>query len=425
MKKLLALIMSFVPLISNAQKIETVYYDKDGIGVSGPTFASYYRVYTPVLIGNKKRYRDYYMSGKLMSEGEYESIDKRDDAYSIFKGECVSYYESGKIKEKKIISNGLLNGEYTTYYESGLVELHTFMKDGKKNGLDTYFDEKTGKCYQKYMQNGEPLYDYCIVSNEEGYCCKVRISDNTVLWDNPQISDRQTIWRDDSQWSYYQKNGVLIALKNTLVKDYGKWFRINVQISNHTLVPFNFGAQNFSATVRKKNGKEMSMGALSAGEFMRTVESQQTAALIGAGIAEGLAAANAGFSRSTTYTNSSYNGYANSSGSAYAYGSGGYAQSSYSSTGNFYGNSSTTSTTVSYNAFAAYQAQVLASNRIASLENAMWHERAQRQEGYLKKTTIYPGETVTGYVNIPRVKGESIKLIVDLYAAKYQFDWNL
>lgn len=42
-----------------------------------------------------------------------------------------------------------------------------------------------------------------------------------------------------------------------------------------------------------------------------------------AGIAEGLAAAGAGYSSSTTQTNSSYNGYSNSYGNAYAYGSGG------------------------------------------------------------------------------------------------------
>ena len=426
MKKLLILLMVFVPVYVNAQKIDTVYYDKDGIGVSGPTFASYYRVYAPDdIIGNKKRYRDYYMSGKIMSEGEFVSIDKEDDAYSVFKGECISYYESGKTKEKKNISNGFLNGEYTSYYESGLVECHTYMKNGKKDGLDTYFDDKTGKCYQKYMQDGLPLNNYCIVSNEEGYSCKVRLSDNLVIWDDPQVSERKTIWRDDSQWSFYQKNGVLIALKNTIVKDYGKWYRITVQISNHTLVPFVFGSQNFMAIIRKKNGKEVTLGALSADQFIHTVKNKQNTALFFNGIAEGLAAAGAGYSSSTTHSNTTYNGYSNTRGNAMAYGSGGYAYGTYNGDTNYHGSSSTTSTTVSYNAYAAYQARVIASNRIASMEEAMWNERVQRQEGYLKKTTIYPGETVTGYVNIHREKGESMKLIVDLYGAKYEFDWNL
>ena len=179
------------------------------------------------------------------------------------------------------------------------------------------------------------------------------------------------------------------------------------------------------ATIRKKNGKEVTLGALSADQFLQTVKSKQNATLILNGIAEGLAAANAGYSSSTTHTNTTYNGYSNSTGSAYAYGSGGYAYGTYNGNSNYHGSSSTTSTTVSYNAFAAYQAQIIASNRIASMEDAMWNERVRRQEGYLKRTTIYPGETVTGYINIRREKGESMKLVVDLYGAKYQFDWNL
>jgi uncharacterized protein YdbL (DUF1318 family) len=68
---------------------------------------------------------------------------------------------------------------------------------------------------------------------------------------------------------------------------------------------------------------------------------------------------------------------------------------------------------------------MIASNRLASMEDAMWQERAQRYEGYLKKTTIRPGETVSGYLYILREKGESMKLIVDLYGAKYEFRWSL
>ena len=74
-----------------------------------------------------------------------------------------------------------------------------------------------------------------------------------------------------------------------------------------------------------------------------------------AGIGEGLAAAGAGYSTSTTHTNSTYNGYSNSYGNSYAYGSGGYAYGSYNGYGSYHGNSSTTSRTTTYDGAAAYQ----------------------------------------------------------------------
>jgi len=421
-----AFILSFMCAGLNAQKLDTLYYDKDGIGISSPAFAAYYRVYAPhTLIGNKMRYRDFFINGKIRSEGEFVSIDKEDDKQSIFDGDCITYYESGQIKEKKHLVKGVLNGEYTSYYESGLVELHTFFNFGKKDGLDSYFDLSTRRCIQKTMQDNLPMYDYCIISDENGYVCKVRLSDKTVLWDSPNPSDIKKFWSNDSQWMYYQKNGVLIALNCKMVNDYGKWFQISVNVSNHTLVPFVFGCNNFSGVVRKKNGKEVPLNIYDANLFMNKVKNKQNSELIASSILQGIAAAGAGFSSSTSYTNTNYNGSSKSYGSVSAYGSGGYGYANYNANNSFSGHSSTVSTTVSYNGFAAYQAQVIASNQIASMEDAMWRERVQRYDGYLKRTTINPGETLGGYINIVREKGESLHLVVNLYGANYEFDWNL
>lgn len=423
---LLTLLLSFYSAqFSFAQKLDTVYYDKNGEGIPTPAFASYYRVYSPNLIGNKKRYRDYYSNGVVKSEGEYISIDRDNDKQSVFDGECISYFENGKIKEKRNLFNGILHGEYISYYESGLVELHTNFDMGKKDGVDTYFDIESQRCIQKFMRDGYPFYDYCIISDENGYVSKVRLSDKVVIWDSPKISDRKSFWSNDVKWQYYQINGILLAVSCQEVNDYGKWFRITVNVSNHTLVPFDFGCYNFSGTVKKKNGKDVRLNVFDANLFMRKIKSEHNAALIGASISEGLAAAAAGFSRSTTSSNTTYSGRATSYGSASAYGSNGYAYASGYGTTNYSGSSHTVTTTNSYDGFAAYQASVIASNRIASMSDALWQERQQRYEGYLKRTTIRSGETVSGYLNIMREKGQSLRLIVELYGANYEFNWDL
>ncbi len=69
--------------------------------------------------------------------------------------------------------------------------------------------------------------------------------------------------------------------------------------------------------------------------------------------------------------------------------------------------------------------QVIASNRMACYENALLQEREIKQEGYLKRTTIYPGQAISGYINIKRIKGDTMDVIIDINGAKYVFSWNI
>ena len=68
---------------------------------------------------------------------------------------------------------------------------------------------------------------------------------------------------------------------------------------------------------------------------------------------------------------------------------------------------------------------MIASNRVAAYENALLSERAAKNEEYLKRTTIYPGETISGYINIERKKGVSMTINVDINGAVYTFPWNI
>ena len=407
-------------------RIDTVYYDKDGIGVSNAAFASYYRVYAPdELIGNKRRFRDFYSTGELKFEGEFISIDKYDDAYSVFDGECISYYKSGSVKERKFLLDGVKDGEYTSYFENGLIEQHYFLKNGKKEGIFTFFEENGNKCTQLEMHEGMPLHDYCFVSDKNDYFSKVRLSDNVIIWDTPEVSERKSHYQKGERWYFYNKNGVSVAVENSVVKDYGKWYRIKAIIANHSMMPFVFDPARISAIMRKSNGKEVAMSVFGSDAYMQKVKSRQNFNYAIAGIAEALAAANAAYSTSVTETNTSYSGSSNSYGNAYAHGSRGSAYGSYSGSSTYRGHSSTTSRTVTYDGAAAYQAQVIASNRMADLRSSMFADREAKWEGYLKKTTLYPGEVISGYINIRYMKGKSMKVIVDIYGAKYTFDWRV
>lgn len=423
------LLLLLIPVLGiSAQKssLDTLYYDKEWKGVSNRTFASFYRVLDLSDKSTSKKYfRDYYITGELQSEGGYISIDKADDKKSIFDGEWITYYKSGKVEQKGFRLNGIEQGEYTSYYENGLVKTHVTMLDGKANGILTQFNEDGGMCIQREMLNGEPKYDYYIVLDKDGYSSKISTKDNTPIWESPDLKEKKTEYRNGEAWPYYTKNGITVAMTNSLVKDYGKWYQISLIISNHSIAPIDFDPEKITSTLIKKNGREVVLEVYSSDQYMRKVRRRQNWDMILTGIGEGLAAAGAGYSQSTTSTSSSYNGYSNSYGNTYSYGTGGYASGGYSGAGSYHGNSTTTSTTVSYDAAAAYQAQIIASNRMANYENALLQDRAIKQKGYLRKTTIYPGESIQGYVNIKRVNGATMIVWVDINGAKYEFPWNV
>lgn len=62
---------------------------------------------------------------------------------------------------------------------------------------------------------------------------------------------------------------------------------------------------------------------------------------------------------------------------------------------------------------------------MANYENTLLQEREIKQEGYLKRTTIYPGQAIAGYINIKRSKGDTMDVIIDINGAKYVFPWNI
>lgn len=387
--------MSVFDVFSQVAKLDTLYYDKDWKVISNPAFASYYRIYDASdKTLERKPFRDYYITGELQGEGSYITLDNSDDHKSIMDGEWTNYYKSGKVEQKGYCSHGKQEGEYTVYYENGLIKAHVNMKNDKMNGILTQFNEAGDQCTQIEMLNDEPRYNYYIFSNKDGYSSKFRISDNTPIWESPNINEMKSDYKDGVAWPYYIKNGLIVATHNTILKDYGKWYQISIIISNHSMYPILFDPKNISSTLIKNNGENEELHVWSSDKYLKKVRRKQNWNMAMAGLASGLASYNAGYSSSSTNSYSTYGGYS-------------------------------TSQTLTYNSTEAYQQRLIESNRLANYENTLLNDRAIKQQGYLKKTTVYPGETISGYVNIKRTKGKSMEVTIDINGAKYIFPWNL
>ncbi len=405
-----------------AQDTDILFYDKDWKGVSSKAFAAFYRVLPKKRNNNlHKPFRDYYITGELQAEGGFISLDEKDDKKSVFDGDWTTYYRNGKVEQKGHRDNGVEQGEYVKYGEKGLILIRAMLKNGKPDGIYTQFNEDGSLCMQMEYQNGEPVYDWYMLSNKDGLCSKIDRKSNQPIYESPTLNDKKVEYIKGAAWPYYNTNGIVIGMTNNEVKDYGKYYQIPIIVSNKSLYPIDFDPNKITATLEDKKGQQVILTVLSAEQYMKKVKRSQNWDMFGAGLSEGLAAAGAGYSSSTT--NSTYNAHSSSYGNAYAYGSGGYAYGNYSGNSTYHGSSS--STTTSYNGLAAYQAQVIASERIANYENALLTDRQAKDEGYLKKTTVYPGQSISGYVNINRVKGVSMNIVVDINGAKYNFPWNV
>lgn len=387
--------------------MDTVYYDSRWKGVQTPAMATYYRISIADSAASKQT-RTYYMTGELQSESGYITIDKDDDTRSILNGPYTTYYRNGKAEEKGCRVNGLLQGEHTVYYENGLIMIHETYKDNLLDGTRTEFSEDGTESVQTEFRNGLPKYDYYTVTTQEGYKSKYRLADDTQIWESPSADELQYEYDNGEKWMFYVKNGVTVATIINKVRDYGKYYRARIVITNNTASPIIFDPEKITSDITGKEGETIPLKVYSAYEYMKKVKRRQNWAIALVGISEGLAAANAGHYTTTTFSNTNvYSSYRNNHGHRAD------RHSSYS----------TVTTTHSYDAAAAFQAQIIAGEHIAAMSISAKQERDAIRNGYLQMTTINPGESISGYIHIQRSKGKKLNLTMRIYEAGYTFPW--
>lgn len=384
------------------ERIDTLYYNRSGSVVPSPAFAEYYRIALyPADSAGSKMFRDFYISGELRTEGHFQTIDTLDDRRTVFDGKIVSYFKNGRISEKSYYSGGLLEGEYLQYDENGMLKTRASYARGELSGTyETYGED--GSYLKMEYQTGKPIHDYYLLADGEGHSFKVRIADDMTIWESPDITERLVDYRDGVPWEVYFKNGLTIALTDAIVRDYGKWHRVNVVISNNSLTPIEFNPEtDIIAYSVDKHDVATDLQVWSYNSYLKKVNRSQTWSVVLKGVSEGLASAGAGYSTSTTTGYGSYGGY-----------------------NNYGGHFSYTATTTTYNAADAYLARLASQQRFADFCQALQESRQVIEQDYLKKTTIYPGESISGFVHIAWTKGERVVFVILIEGIEYIYEWG-
>lgn len=426
MKRLLiTLVVALVAIQSLFAQLDTLYYNKEWKGVSSKIFANYYRVIeTPTLASENasKPFRTFYKSGELQSEGYYIKMSPEDDTETIFDGDFTAYYKNGNIERTANYRNGLLDGEIIFYNENGLISEQAFFIDGLMDGIYTQFASDGTLSIQTEYLLGEPRYEYSIVTDIRGLSSKVRISDNKPFFDTVSPQDIHIEYKDGHQYKIYDANGLVLMASYKEVKDYGRYYQVQISLSNNSLFEIEFDPSYISANLTNQKGELTDLDVLSADEYIKKVKRAQDweAALMG--LAVGLSSMGAGTTTTTTTTYD--NGSIYSNGSVSSYGNAGYGSGSYSD--NTYYSETSTSYTTEYDATKAFQTQVLLNKQLASYSSSLERDRVSKNEGYLKRSTIYPGETIIGYINIKRGKrGTMLDISIPINSIHYKFSWDL
>lgn len=402
---IIVILLLKIAISANAQnqpQIDTIYYDKNWKAIPAKQFADYYSiVLMPDSDSTLIKCRNYYVSGELHSECDCTYFDKSDHKKTIWDGAGTVYYKNGTIAKHCIYKNGVLNGKYIE------------------------FDKENCKCKSIEYADGKPQNDYYEIFEQNGSYGKFRISDNKLIWEQPTILDKKEFFSRGERIQYYENNGLTIAVSLQAVRDYGKYYKLSIIINNKSYETVNFDINRIYSSITDYNTNIIPVPVLMSFEYEKKIRHRQNALRALYAIGEYANARQAGYSASHTNIQSTYGGHSHYAGGGAVVGSGGYAVGGYAGGSSYIGGSNTNISTYSYNGLAAYQASIIAGERIASFGREQLEERIEKIQNYAESETLFPGNSLSGYFLVKYRAGAYLSINVVINGIKYKFYWSI
>lgn len=391
MKRIVSLsLLSLSSCLVVAQgEVDTVYYSKGGHGSVNKAFADYYRVIGRDVVDGHRRFRDFYIDGHLMSDGFLCNYDADDDKNTVFYGEREQYYRNGGLKVKCRYADGVLDGEYVELAENGNVNLRTNYKRGLEDGVREVYEDGGRRCVRTEYKDGKLLYDYAIVSGGNGCFSKIRIADGTPVYDSPAESEISERYKDGKLWRSYAKNALVVSMACKKIREDGRFFVLDIMVTNNSLFDIELMPEEIKACVDREGGRCKELKVYSYEEWEDKKRRLANWAMALSGVAMGMSSATAGYSTSYTTAPSGY-----------------------------------TYVTTTYSPQNAYLAQAATLSSLSEIEKNLTIDRVVRSLGYAQRTTLIPGEALTGFVMVDRKHGDTLRTSIEIMGVTYNFTWQ-
>ena len=264
-------------------KIDTLYYDNNWYVINNKLFASYYRyALYPSNNWAPKKVRTFYITGELEGEGNFITLSYSHDKKSKFTGEYTHYHKSGKVSQtcfyknglldgayktydengnitmecnyskgelngeyityfengnpsmKCNYKNGILDGNYITYYEAGFIHAYLKMVNGVQDGISTIFSDSGETCTQYLYTHGE-CANYYLLADKYGNFSLYNKADDSPIYTAPTEEDLHLEYKNGAEWPYYNKNGIIIGVSQYKNESVGSYREIHFFLSNNSM----------------------------------------------------------------------------------------------------------------------------------------------------------------------------------------------
>lgn len=368
-------------------RMDTLYYNKDWKITKNKAFSNYYRLALyPANPEAAKEFRTYYMSGELQGEGNFEELSSTHDAASKFCGSIVTYFKNGKVQEQKTFVGGKLSGEWITYYENGNVKDHYFMENGEKTGVAASFTENGKVCtltpYTNYVQEG-----YYVVVDVDGNYSKYSLADNQPILETPKLEEIETEYKNGVAWPYYNKNGLIVGVSNSLVdENIGDYREIGVFIVNKSMNNVDIDPAQIEI-YDIKGGKRKDFELVGAEEYDKKILKFKKKV-----------AKRTVKNKFVVQTERENNVNANLGAQVFDSGTA--------------------------NLLKDFQTRICKMRKLEAGNRMKYAEKMPEDLGYLERTTIHPGEIVSGYLYTSDRKVSDFFVKVNIKGIDYLFEWK-
>lgn len=368
-------------------RTDTIYYDKTWRVISNKTFATYYRyALYPADSLAPKYFKTFYLNGELQGEGNFIELGDRNDANSIFDGEIDYYYPGGALKRRMFYSNGKSNGECTDYYENGNIKEHISIIDGKKHGINSSFTEDGIVCRLQEYDNDKPSAFYVIVDKDGNYS-KYDATTEQPLLEEPNVDERQTEYKNGVAWPYYNKNGLILGVSNSNVRDnIGNFREIRVFLVNKSMINVEIDPKNVTVYSVKKD-KRTNFELMEADEYDEKVYKKQ------------VKNKKRSLKKKAVVTIEREDNVSENLGASV-----------------FDAGTS--------NTLKAFQERIISLKTLVNTNRMKYAEREHDDLGYLERTTVHPGEMVAGFLLTDDKKVDDLFVEVTIGGIKYVYEWK-
>lgn len=197
-------------------------------------------------------------------------------------------------------------------------------------------------------------------------------------------------YNDGKQWVYKNVEGLTSGMANEIFQDqYGKYYQIGLFFNNERDTTVTFVPEGVFSELLTNKGDTVPMLVYTEKAFKKKTKKNRIFASILLGLAGGVSVAS---------------GYPTS------------FNLSFTSDGSVYPSVTTNGT---------YSADLAANMQFHTISTMIQHQKAIREEGYMKECTIAPGESIFGFMNIRHKKGRRLLVCVKVGNSDFSYLWDV